>query len=92
MSPASKVALSIPLTMSRWPLIHFLLPMITFGICDRYSLVETIDTRPPFFSATVTSPGVQVTTPSTQRFSLAPVLMFFSSVQKPLTYFWPASM
>ena len=50
--------------------------MITFGICERYSLVETIETRPPFFSATVTSPGVQVTTPLTQCFSFSPVFVF----------------
>ncbi len=61
--------------------------MITAGICERYSLVDTMLMRPPFFSATVTSPGVQVTTLSTQCFSLAPVLTFFMSVQKPLTYF-----
>ena len=66
--------------------------MITQGICIRFSLVETIETRPPFFSAMVTSPGVQVTTPSTQCFSFWPVLTFLSSVQKPLTYFWAASM
>ena len=55
--------------------------MITLGICIRFSLVETMETRPPFFSATVTSPGVQVTTPSTQCFSVFPVFTFLSSAQ-----------
>ncbi len=82
----------MPLTSSRFADIHFLLPMITLGICDRYSLVETIDTRPPLFSATVTSPGVQVTTASMQCSSFLLVLVFLSSVQKPVTYFWAASM
>jgi len=92
MSPPSKIARSIDVTISRWAPTHFLLPMMTWGICDRYSLVETIETRPPFFSATVTSPGVQVTTPSTQRCSFWPVLTFLRSTQKPLTYFCAASM
>ena len=65
---------------------------MTLGICDRYSLVETIDARPPLFSAAVTSPGVQVTTPSTQWRSLMPVFLFLSSAQKLETYFWAASM
>ena len=41
------------------------------GICDEYSLVEIIETKPPFCFATVTSPGVQVTTLSTVIFCFA---------------------
>ena len=39
------------------------MPMMTFGICELYSFVETIETSPPRSRATVTSPGVQVTGP-----------------------------
>ena len=82
----------MPSTSCGFFAIHFLLPMMTLGICIAFSLVDTMLTKPPFFSAMVTSPGVQVTTPSTQCFSLLPLLTFLSSVQKPLTYFCAASM
>ena len=61
------------------------------GICERYWRVDTIDTRPPLFSAAFTSPGVHVTTPSTQCFSLLPVFLFFMSTQNPVLYFCAAS-
>src|SRR5262249_10069294 len=92
LSPASNVAESMPVTSFWLAAIHFLMPMMTWGICDRYSRVETIDRMPAFCSAAVTSPGVQVTTASMQCFSFFLVLTFVSSVQNPLTYFWAASM
>src|SRR5258708_11945197 len=51
-------------TVGRLSCIHLSMPMMTFGICELYSRVETMETMPPFPCATVTSPGVQVTTES----------------------------
>src|ERR1017187_5222257 len=49
----------MPSTVERLSRIHLSMPMMTWGICEVYSRVETMDTRPPRFSATLTSPGVQ---------------------------------
>ena len=71
----------MPFTRSRFCDIQTLWPMITLGIWERYSRVDTIETRPPFLVAMFTSPGVQVTAPWTQYFSTLPVWVFLRSSQ-----------
>src|SRR6185437_3367054 len=62
----------------RWSYDHFLMAIVCTGICDAYCRVLAIVTRPPFFVATLTSPGVQVATASTPTVVSLPVVLPFA--------------
>ena len=72
----------MPSTVDRLSCIQRSIPIIACGIWLEYSFVETIEISPPFFFATFTSPGVQVTMPFTQTFFVSPVFLPLSTTAR----------